>query len=591
MKGVKKKYGNAMSDFAGSIEEKEIVSHSSGSKLLDMAIADGDRAGFPEGRMIELFGPESSGKCVTADTYILTPGGYKTVETIFKENNTPIETKEEEVAAEIPLINKDGDVENTYAITFNGEKEVLQVTTKHGFTIKVTKNHPLLVNDEWVETKDLTEGQPLSLLKGSKAYNETERSRFDVLLVSAVSDGLLTQRRDETLEYLKAIIPEGASDFKIKGTEKELRRMQLALLNEGVISSVTVSEDSTLFAISSEEIHQLYNNDQTEPTVFNDAIVSIETIGVEPTFDVAMPETQSFIGNGLINHNTTIALLAIAERQKIENARAEEDPEYEKKISVFMDAEFALDKELAVDYGVDLDELIIIRPDQAEDGMDILDSYIRTGGVGIAVIDSVSALVPSQIEQSSFQQQTMAVLARFMGQVSTRLSGPVWKSGTTLLFINQIREQVGKWSPTGSTPETTPGGRALKFHSTLRIRVRRGETIGERENPDGHVMNVQIVKNKIAPPFRTASIKLYYGIGIDTIEEIGEMAIAYGLIHQGGSWFKVIDKETGELLQFEGEEANYQGRTKLLEAIEHNDELREYIENEIMQLGNVPEEE
>lgn len=285
---------------------------------------------------------------------------------------------------------------------------------------------------------------------------------------------------------------------------------------------------------------------------------------------------------------TTISLLAIAERQKIENAKAEADPSYEKKMCVFLDAEFALDLELARQYGVDTDELLIIRPDEAEDGMDILDSYIRTGGVGLAVVDSVSALVPAIVEQSSYQQKHMAVLARFMSQVSTRMSGVAWKNRTTIIFINQVREAVGKWSPTGSAPEITPGGHALKFHSSLRIRVRRGETIGPRENPEGHVMVVQIVKNKIDKPFRTADVKLIYGLGIDVVEELGEAAIAMGVVHQGGAWFKVIDKETGELLSFDGEEANFQGRNRLFDAIEESEELRTYIEDAVFNAEQEP---
>lgn len=281
---------------------------------------------------------------------------------------------------------------------------------------------------------------------------------------------------------------------------------------------------------------------------------------------------------------TTISLLAIAERQRIEEERAQADPDYEKKICVFVDAEYALDLDLARDYGVNTDDLLIIRPEEAEDGMDILDSYIRTGGVGLAVVDSVSALIPAIVEQSSYQQKQMAVLARFMSQVSTRMSGVAWRNQTTIIFINQVREAVGKWSPTGSAPEITPGGHALKFHSTLRIRVRRGETIGPREDPQGHVMVIQIVKNKIDKPYGTADVKLLYGVGIDLIEELGEAAIAFGIVHQGGAWFKVIDPETGEILKFGDEDANYQGRAKLFDAIAEHEDLKKYIEDAIFSL-------
>ena len=581
MGAVKKKYGDDFSNFTPFIEEKGIITHSTGSRLLDLAIGEGDRGGFPEGRMIELYGPESSGKCITADTHILTPEGYKTLERIFEENDTPVETKEEEVEAEIPLINRYGEQEETYAITFNGLKEVLHIKTKRGFEIKATKNHPLLVSGEWVEAEKLSVGDSLSVLAGTGIYMDpnlhtNKESHY-------LDDELLLETKDNMMQILFALQQIGFGEKEISLTREEAKALQLTLLNMGIISN---NQDGKI-SISPEEkelLEKFIEGGHIEQFVFDDPIVSIESIGEEPTFDVAMPETQSFIGNGIINHNTTIALIAIAERQKIENEKAAEDKNYVKKLCVFMDAEFALDTDLAVEYGVDLEELIIIRPDQAEDGMDALDSYIRTGGIGLAVIDSVSALVPAQVEQSSFQQQTMAVLARFMSQVTTRLYGPCYKNGTTLLFINQIREKVGAWSPSGQTPETTPGGRGLKFAASLRIRVRRGETIGAVDNPDGHVMNILIEKNKIGIPKRTASVKLYYGIGVDTVEELGEISIAYGIVHQGGAWFKVVDPETGEVLSFDGKEANYQGRDKFLQEIHDNKELETYIETAVRNL-------
>lgn len=393
MKGVEKKFGKTMSNFATEIEEKEIVSYSTGSKLIDLAIGSGNRAGLPEGRMLELYGPESSGKCITADTYILTPEGYKTLGTIFHENGTPVEVKEEEIAAEIPLVNKNNEKESTYAITFNGKKEVLEVVTQHGFAIEITENHPLLSSGEWVKGKDLKVGQTLSLLKGTQQYNETSKDPDEIYMVTTTEDSFLNHTRKDTVNFLENTKPEADVALKnnfiqLTGNKDELTRIQLAFLNEGMISSLSLLNTGEWQLVL--DLKEVDFTEEKEASIFEDKIISITAMGEKPTFDLAMPDTQSFVGNGIINHNTTIALLAIAERQKIENQRAEEDPEYEKKVCVFIDSEFALDMQLAYEYGVDLEELIIIRSDQAEDAMDILDSYVRTGGIGLAVVDSVN---------------------------------------------------------------------------------------------------------------------------------------------------------------------------------------------------------
>ena len=161
---------------------------------------------------------------------------------------------------------------------------------------------------------------------------------------------------------------------------------------------------------------------------------------------------------------TTVALLMIAARQQEEYQKQLEDPSYQKRVCVFVDAEHALDFRLAQEYGVDMNELIYINPETAEQAMDVLDLYIRSGEVAIALVDSVPSLVPASVEQASFEQQHMAVLARFMSGVCQKLSGPAFQNKTTVIFINQIREALGKFSPMG-TPETTPGSykRLLDF--------------------------------------------------------------------------------------------------------------------------------
>lgn len=275
---------------------------------------------------------------------------------------------------------------------------------------------------------------------------------------------------------------------------------------------------------------------------------------------------------------TTIALLAIAERQKIEDFREQEDPNYVKKFCVFVDAEHALDLTLAEEYGVNLNEMVVINPDTAERAMDSLDLLIRSGDVGLAIVDSVPALIPTQMEESSYEQQFMALNARFMSGVCQRMTGPLYRTNTTLVFINQIREQPGKYSPIG-VATTTPGGRSLKYYSTIRLEIKRGESIKQGSELVGHQMKLRTIKNKIASPFREAAVNLIYGQGIDKADELFQVALKSGLIEQAGAWFTYLNKETGEIRVIDGVEIRSQGRAKMLEMIRTIPELYGELED------------
>lgn len=176
------------------------------------------------------------------------------------------------------------------------------------------------------------------------------------------------------------------------------------------------------------------------------------------------------------------------------------------------------------------------------------------------------ALVPSQMEESSYEQQFMALNARFMSGVCQRMTGPLYRTGTTLVFINQIREQIGKWSPTGIA-EGTPGGRSLKYYSTIRMSVRRGESLKQGSDIVGHSMKFKIIKNKIAAPYKEAAVNLIYGEGIDKADELFQVALKAGLIKQGGAWFSYIDEETGEIREIDDVQIRSQGRDRMLEMI------------------------
>ena len=174
-----------------------------------------------------------------------------------------------------------------------------------------------------------------------------------------------------------------------------------------------------------------------------------------------------------------------------------------------------------------------------------------------------------------------------MSGVCQRMTGPLYKHGTTLVFINQIREQVGKWSPTG-VAETTPGGRALKYYSTIRMSVRRGESLkGEDGELAGHTMKYRIVKNKIFTPFKEAAVNLVYGVGIDKVDEVFQMALKAGYIQQGGAWFTYLDEETGEIREIDGVQIRSQGRAKMIEMIHEIPMLYGELEDKIRGVNEI----
>ena len=197
------------------------------------------------------------------------------------------------------------------------------------------------------------------------------------------------------------------------------------------------------------------------------------------------------------------------------------------------------------------------------------------------------------MEVASFEQQHIGVNARFMSAVCQKLTGPAFKNGTTLVFINQIREKIGGYSP-GGILETTPGGRALKFYSTIRMSVRRGDTIKQDGEQVGHVMRIRVIKNKIASPFKEATINLIYGQGIDRSDELFQIALKAKLIKQGGAWYSYVN-EDGEIKEFNGVPMKSQGKDGMIDFIrtipEFYVELESIIRGVKVEADDIPEEE
>ena len=228
---------------------------------------------------------------------------------------------------------------------------------------------------------------------------------------------------------------------------------------------------------------------------------------------------------------TTVALHAIAEVQKQGGTAA------------FIDAEHALDPTYAQNLGVKIDELLLSQPDTGEQGLEIADALVSSGAIDIVVIDSVAALVPRAEIEGEMGDSHMGLQARLMSQALRKLSGSINKTKTICFFINQIREKIGVMF---GNPETTPGGRALKFYASVRLEVRRTETLKDAGNSFGNRTRIKVVKNKVAPPFKEAIVDIIYGQGISQVGELLDMAADIDVINKAGSWYSYGDERIGQ---------------------------------------------
>ena len=251
---------------------------------------------------------------------------------------------------------------------------------------------------------------------------------------------------------------------------------------------------------------------------------------------------------------TTFALHAIAEAQK-RGGRA-----------AFIDAEHALDPQYAAKIGVDIHELLLSQPDNGEQALEICEALVRSGAISVIVIDSVAALVPQAEIEGERGDSHVGLQARLMSQALRKLSGVINKTNTVCIFINQLREKVGVMY---GNPETTPGGRALKFYASVRLEIRRGEQIKLGTDIIGNKANIKVVKNKMAPPFKTCTVDIMYGEGVSITSELVDLGAEAGILEKSGSWYA-----------YEGEKVG-QGKENVKEWLKKNPDKKDEIEAKV----------
>lgn len=260
---------------------------------------------------------------------------------------------------------------------------------------------------------------------------------------------------------------------------------------------------------------------------------------------------------------TTVALHAIASAQKAGG------------IAVFIDAEHALDPEYARALGVDTDALLVAQPDTGEQALEITDMLVRSGAIDIVVVDSVAALTPKAEIEGDMGDSHVGLQARLMSQALRKLTGALYNAGTTAIFINQLREKIGVMF---GSPETTTGGKALKFYASVRVDVRRIQTLKDGQDAIGNRTRAKIVKNKVAPPFKSAEFDILYGEGISRESTIIDMGVENGVVKKSGSWFT-----------YEGDQLG-QGKEKVRLHLKEDPALADEIERKILaKLGLGPE--
>ena len=640
---IEKQYGKGAVMKLGEGVAEPVSAIPTGAISLDVALGIG---GVPRGRVTEIYGPESSGKCLVAGTTLWTDRGLETIEEVFARAGQPATcaSRVTDVRDQgLRAVNERGALEGIAALTHNGRKPVVRLTLRTGRSLEVTHNHPLRVLGDhgevvWREAGSIQAGDTVV----SAAFGAEEAAAGDgldedeaVLLGYLLAEGSPVaggapgraghepEVGDELARLAQALLPEvevrggiDADEVAVGSRARDAlarrygvdlgaaagrevphvvrtagakaqraflsallevdgwadpastvgyasasatlaRQVQLLLLGLGIPASlahgwsaarerhewtVTLAPEGLApFAVdvgarsagrrAQVEALRADAGGLQGDRYLLERVAAVEDAGEQPTFDLMLPETHSFLANGVLSHNTTVALHVVAEAQRAGG------------IAAFIDAEHALDPNYAKALGVDTEELLISQPDNGEQALEIADMLVRSGAVDVIVVDSVAALTPRAEIEGEMGDSHVGLQARLMSQALRKLAGTLSRSGTSAVFINQLREKVGVMF---GSPETTPGGRALKFYSSVRIDVRRIESLKDGQTAVGNRVRAKIVKNKVSAPFRQAEFDIAFGEGISKEGSLLDLGVDEGIVKKAGAWFTYEGEQLGQ---------------------------------------------
>lgn len=625
--------------------------------------------GIPKGRITEIYGPEGSGKCVTADTHVISEYGMVSIEELFLLSGYDLGDRERIEEHEVDLLNEFGEMETTSHLTWNGRKTVRKITTRGGYQLEATQNHPIRALDKegnivWRRAGEIEQGDYLVLMSGNVKFPSTSeatvedakkvasyyRNSFpiDLMALKEQRGGEVIETPEEMVEEIPLYIRQGTKDVVeafvetylqrnyrtcvrtghsvIRGeSEKFLRQMQMLLLSLGRMtflrtrnvcggteyelggfyahprnSSISAMDGveniipnmgkhlQTLYdSVSGDkqklgnllergegqgrglattrkelrEIVEAYENvgDFTARSIIEylqnildmgyyfDSVDDIEDIADVPTYDVSLPVTHSFWSNGLISHNTTVAIHTAIQAQRAGGTVC------------FLDYEHAFAPTYAADIGLELDDsFLLVQPRHWEEGAEIIQTMAKAG-VDLIIVDSVAAMKPQSEVENQDVSYTGQVghIARLQSSFLPKIVNTLEESGTALIYINQLRSRIKMSMYDAGPDEESSGGRALRYYASLRMQVKRtrveyaqveNELTGSSEKqPISNIIRAQNVKNKVSKhQGRSADFVIRYGEGIDNVRSVIDIAEARKIIKRAGAWYTFMGSDGTE---------------------------------------------
>ena len=589
---IHKKYGKESAVILNKDLNFEVDSVSTGCFSLDEALGCG---GLPRGRIIELFGEES---CLSGDTFISytlrnskgknqnSKGG--TIERLYnrfhgmeikgKGNYKRKQTLNSDYL--VSSINENNGIlkNRIIDVVYCGVKECYKVVTTSGNELTCTKDHKFYVgNGEYLPLSDLSVGSVVYIHN-----NTTVKGRAPVI-----------RYKEVFVKYhqgKKKKIVNGFTYYRVKKANATYEASKLGLSLEEYVDLLNTEEKNiidtfwtvpkgyhihhknfdphddsleNLVLLKGEEhnrIHALNNGDKLNFVVVEDVIKRIEKVGKIKTYDIkCQAPYNNYVANGIVVHNSGKSTLATFLMSQIQKSNG--------KVAL-VDAEFAFDAGYARAIGLDTDKLVLSQPSTLEEGMDVVDKLVKSNVVDLIVVDSVASMVPKvELEGEEMLKDSIALQARLMAKALRILTGSIAKSKTIVIFINQTRDKVGVFFGSKST---TPGGKALKFYSSIRIDVKKGEKKeGKNKEVIGYTLKATMVKNKVGYPWRVANFDLYFGDGIDLHADTLDFGEKIDVIKRAGASYSF------------GEEKLGMGKDQAKKALKDNPELYKKIQDEI----------